>query len=66
MKLRDYVAKTNPSNVCENFVGGVSGCPTDYEEISHMGKLCGGDKCSDVFCHTCWSRELEEKNQNAK
>ena len=66
MKLRDCIAEKYPSKVDVVYIGGVSGCPTDYKEISHMGKLCGGDKCSDLFCHTCWSRELKEKEPERK
>lgn len=66
MRLRDCIAEKYPAEVGSLFVGGVSGCPTDYEEISHMGKLCGGSKCSDNFCNHCWNRELKEKEPERK
>ena len=62
MKLRDKVKEIEPELVNDKHIGGVSGCPDDYEYLEghyviDYDKCNTGDK-SD--CEECWSQEYIE------
>lgn len=62
MKLRDKVKEIEPELVNDKHIGGVSGCPDDYEYLEghyviDYDKCNNGDK-SD--CEECWSQEYIE------
>lgn len=67
MKLRDKVKEIEPELVNNEHIGGVSGCPDDYEYLEghyviDYDKCENGDK-SD--CEECWSQEyIEVDNVN--
>lgn len=70
MTLRDYVWKSYPSSVDEDYVGGVFGCPDDYEGLKHISRYCddanedAGTK--DEVCRKCWNREYVAYSEKTK
>ena len=67
MKLRDKVKEIEPELVNDERIGGVSGCPDDYEYLEgHY--VIDYDNCHDsdkVDCEKCWSQEyIEVDNVN--
>ena len=62
MKLRDKVKEIEPELVNDEHIGGVSGCPDDYEYLEgHY--VIDYDNCHDsdkVDCEKCWSQEYIE------
>ena len=67
MKLRDKVKELEPELVNDEHIGGVSGCPDDYEYLEgHY--VIDYDNCHDsdkVDCEKCWSQEyIEVDNVN--
>ena len=67
MKLRDKVKELEPELVNDEYIGGVSGCPDDYEYLEgHY--VIDYDNCHDsakVDCEKCWSQEyIEVDNVN--
>ena len=67
MKLRDKVKEIEPELVNDEYIGGVSGCPDDYEYLEgHY--VIDYDNCHDsdkVDCEKCWSQEyIEVDNVN--
>lgn len=70
MRLRDYVRKIEPCKVCEQYTGGVFGCPGNYEGLEHVSNYCeGGSKfhsTREEMCRKCWDREFEEKEPERK
>ena len=62
MKLKDKVKEIEPELVNDKKIGGVSGCPDDYEYLEghyviDYDNCSGGDKYN---CETCWSQEYIE------
>ena len=66
MKLKDKVKEIEPELVNDKKIGGVSGCPDDYEYLEghyviDYDNCSGGDKYN---CETCWSQEYIEEIDN--
>ena len=62
MKLRDKVKEIEPEFVNDKKIGGVSGCPDDYEYLEghyviDYDNCDGGDENN---CERCWSQEYIE------
>ena len=59
MTCRELMARINPESINETFVGGVRGCPHDYDIFKTMPKGCGG-RGTPIPCDSCWDREVPD------
>lgn len=64
MMLKDKVREVEPDMINEELLGGVSGCPYDYDYLEgHYVINCDGHCYGN--CYECWSQEyIEEVNCN--
>ena len=60
MTCRELMARIRPELVGEEFVGGVNGCPHDYDIFKTMPKGCGGRSATHIPCGECWDREVPD------
>ena len=61
MKLRDKVKEIEPELVNDKHIGGVSGCPDDYEYLEDH-YVIDYDNCYEGSgCERCWSQEYIEE-----
>ena len=59
MKLKDKVKEIEPELVNDECIGGISGCPDDYEYLEgHY--VIDYDNCNKASCDNCWSQEYVE------
>lgn len=59
MTLRDYMKKHHPESVNEFGIGGVNGCPQDYEFPFEIKDICSNDDLNGEECTACWNREID-------
>lgn len=58
MRLRDIVKKHSPESVNETFIGGVAGCPDDYQGLfENPHGLTRKPYCGPDCCEDCWDQE---------
>lgn len=64
MMLKDKVREVEPDFVDEEYIGGVSGCPYDYDYLEghYVINFCDG-YCNED-CYECWSQEYIEEELN--
>ncbi len=54
MTLKEKVEQMCPEAIDEDYVGGVEGCPRDYDFLLNPQPNCVGN------CWDCWNREYKE------
>ncbi len=52
MTMKDKVRELCPEAIDEECIGGVEGCPSDYDFL--MNSVCVGN------CLDCWNREYKD------
>ena len=63
MTFKEYMQISKPSKVNDNFIGGVYGCPHEYqlEDFETSMKNCA---INGKGCEFCWNREMPSKDEN--
>lgn len=56
MTLKEKVEQVCPEAVDDTYIGGVKGCPGDYDFLTHQKQVCGN-------CLVCWSQEYREREK---
>ena len=57
MTLRDKVKEVEPDDVDDDYIGGVYGCPYEYDYLEERYSKY----CKLLTCDECWSQEYIEK-----
>lgn len=71
MTRKEWVKQHYPSNVKDNFIGGILGCPYKYPELCKLDPnikedmicpgISRGEKSERAECDTCWNTLLPDK-----
>jgi hypothetical protein len=59
MTLKEKVEQVCPQAVADTYIGGVAGCPGDYDCLIHLEWPFSGPDCVGD-CEGCWNREYKE------
>ena len=60
MTLKEKVVKIQPNVVDCRLIGGVIGCPNDYDFLEVKEKCPCNEDGTEMDCRDCWNREYIE------